>query len=63
MFAAECIHCGKKVGAPVERIGEEQAAILRQHLRECAPPHAHNVDSVGGLLNHFRVSLDPHGRD
>ena len=57
MFVVECIHCRQQVAGPLERISEVEAAALRLHLRSCARDiSAESVESVGELLNHFRLT-------
>ncbi|MBI3767081.1 MAG: hypothetical protein HY271_01155 [Deltaproteobacteria bacterium] len=59
VFAVDCIHCREQVGDSVERIGEEEAVALREHLRTCPrATRAENVASMGELLKHFHLTRD-----
>jgi len=59
MYALECIHCGKQVGR-LEQPGQDDAAILRTHLRRCPGLGAGAIvgTRLMALLDHFRLAGD-----
>ena len=58
-FTARCIHCTHVILAGVCRIGEDEADILREHLRACrrtVPMERRRGDGLGRLLENYQVA-------
>lgn len=60
-FTARCIHCRHAILAGVERVGDEEASVLREHLRACrqvVPIDRQREEQLGRLLQHYTVAED-----
>ncbi len=58
-FTARCIHCTHVILAGVPRIGEDEADILREHLRACrrtVPMERRRGHGLGRLLENYQVA-------
>jgi hypothetical protein len=58
-FTVRCIHCTHVILAGVGRIGEDEADVLREHLRACrrtVPIERRRGDGLGRLLKHYQVA-------
>jgi len=60
-FTARCVHCHHAILAGVERIGEEEAHALRDHLRACSaalPTDRAPNEHLGELLKHYELAAE-----
>jgi len=57
-FTARCVHCKRAILAGVERIGDEEAHVLRDHLRACRPAvpmDRQRDEQLGSLLRNYEL--------
>lgn len=58
-FSARCVHCKHAILAGVERIGDEEAHVLREHLRACRPAvpmDRQRDEQLGRLLTNYELA-------
>lgn len=57
-FTARCLHCAHVILTGVHRIGDDEADVLREHLRACrriVPMERRRGNGLGSLLKNYEV--------